>query len=570
VVVSNAFGAVTSRLAVLAVSAAIPLKTVLFFFDSTYWTSPYATALNNLGLPHQPFGDDSAFSQALAGANPANTLVVVDAIDWGHDFSGVAGFVQSGGRAILYYWGLAPGNSLAAAFNASVVQQINSPTPVYDWGGSSLFAGVTSPLAFNHSAQIDGQRLEPASGGQALAGCVSTPTAQQAAIVVGNQGRTMLNGFMLEQATSAAQAVQLVRNEIQLLADLGKQGAPFISTQPQGREVKLGSSATFVASALGNLPLFYQWYHNGTRLSAVPWRWRSGETPTNATLTITNVGGNDAGGYFLVVSNAYGQVLSELAALQVLAAPVFTQHPQSQTVVAGSDLTLSVGATGTLPLSYRWRRGSTTLTNLILDRTSCSFAVTNVPMSTAGVYTVQVTNLAGPATGGRPSGLSSNAYLTVVAPPTNQTVPAASNVTFQARASGGSGNPLSYQWRFNGMDLPGATGTNLTLTSVQTSQAGTYTFVVTNGGGEGTGFDALLTVLSPTAPTIGRCAMLANGRFHFQFNGSSGASYRVLASANLSDWEDLGAAAEIGPGVFQFEDDGTPNRHWRFYRLRLP
>ena len=36
--------------------------------------------------------------------------------------------------------------------------------------------------------------------------------------------------------------------------------------------------------------------------------------------------------------------------------PVITTHPISQTVATGSTVTFSVTATGTQPLSYRWRR----------------------------------------------------------------------------------------------------------------------------------------------------------------------------------------------------------------------
>jgi hypothetical protein len=40
--------------------------------------------------------------------------------------------------------------------------------------------------------------------------------------------------------------------------------------------------------------------------------------------------------------------------------------------------------------------------------------------------------------------------------------------------------PLNYQWRFNGMDLPGATNNVLWLAGLQDSQAGAYSVVVSN------------------------------------------------------------------------------------------
>jgi uncharacterized repeat protein (TIGR01451 family) len=71
---------------------------------------------------------------------------------------------------------------------------------------------------------------------------------------------------------------------------------------------------------------------------------------------------------------------------------------------------------------------------------------------------------------------------TVIAPPVivtqpqSQSVIVGSNVTFSVSATGSL--PLEYQWFFNGAPIPGATNTVLTLVSVRTNQAGTYTVTV--------------------------------------------------------------------------------------------
>lgn len=324
-----------------------------------------------------------------------------------------------------------------------------------------------------------------------------------------------------------------------------------------------GGTALFAVDVVGAQPLAYQWYFDGVNPIA---------GATNYYLIIDNVQLADAGEYTVVITNAYGSVTSQVVTLQVLLPlpPVFTLHPQSQTVAAGSDVTLSVSASGALPMSYRWRYGSSTLTNLILNQTTCSLTLTNVQPSTAGVYTVAVTNLFGRATGGPQLSLSSNVYLTVVVPPTNQAVVLGSEVTLQARANGGTGNSLRFQWRLNGTNLPGATSTNLTLTNVQFGQAGTYTFEVTDGGGQATGFDAVLTVLPNRPPTISRWALQENGLFHLRFEGEVGATYTVLVSTSLVHWEVLGAAAETAAGIFESTDAEAPQHAWRFYRLRSP
>ncbi|WP_346861882.1 HYR domain-containing protein [uncultured Draconibacterium sp.] len=67
--------------------------------------------------------------------------------------------------------------------------------------------------------------------------------------------------------------------------------------------------------------------------------------------------------------------------------------------------------------------------------------------------------------------------------------------TFTASAEGTAA--LSYQWRFNGTDIPLATDTFLTITNVQASDAGNYDVVVTNSCGIVTSTSAALTVSSP-------------------------------------------------------------------------
>lgn len=94
----------------------------------------------------------------------------------------------------------------------------------------------------------------------------------------------------------------------------------------------------------------------------------------------------------------------------------------------------------------------------------------------------------------------------VVAPaittqPASQTVTAGSTVTFVVVASGTS--PFTYQWRKDGTPITGATGATLTLTSVTSASAGSYTVVVSNSAGSATSNPAVLTVSSvAVAPTI--------------------------------------------------------------------
>lgn len=83
----------------------------------------------------------------------------------------------------------------------------------------------------------------------------------------------------------------------------------------------------------------------------------------------------------------------------------------------------------------------------------------------------------------------------ILSQPTNQTVHVYSNATFSVAASG-CPSPV-YQWYYQRTNLlAGATNTSLTLTNVQTTNAGNYSVIVSNLAGSVTSSNALLTVIS--------------------------------------------------------------------------
>jgi glucose/arabinose dehydrogenase len=84
--------------------------------------------------------------------------------------------------------------------------------------------------------------------------------------------------------------------------------------------------------------------------------------------------------------------------------------------------------------------------------------------------------------------------------PANRTVTAGQTATFTVAASGTA--PLSYQWRKNGANIPGATSATYTTPATTLADNGAlYSAVVTNSFGSDTSNDATLTVTSNNAPT---------------------------------------------------------------------
>lgn len=98
---------------------------------------------------------------------------------------------------------------------------------------------------------------------------------------------------------------------------------------------------------------------------------------------------------------------------------------------------------------------------------------------------------------------------TIAEQPSSQAVSAGWNARFTVVATG-PGN-LTYQWRLNGVPIPGATLPTYTLSSAQLSHAGTYTVAVANAWG---------TVLSaPAVLSLVPEGLLANGSFEADFAG---------------------------------------------------
>lgn len=93
------------------------------------------------------------------------------------------------------------------------------------------------------------------------------------------------------------------------------------------------------------------------------------------------------------------------------------------------------------------------------------------------------------------NGFTGGTSPTIVQNPVNQSIPATASVTFSGGATGPG--PLSFQWRFNGEVINGATNSTLLLSNVQGSQAGQYQLFVLNPFGFTASSAATLTVLIP-------------------------------------------------------------------------
>ncbi|MCM2274578.1 MAG: immunoglobulin domain-containing protein [Candidatus Didemnitutus sp.] len=203
-------------------------------------------------------------------------------------------------------------------------------------------------------------------------------------------------------------------------------------------------------------------------------------------------------GYTNYASIGEYTIAGTVTPLATPALPAIVIHPDSQSIFPGNPAAFSVVATGNPATSYQWQRSldsggswqnladSTSHTGT----TSATLTVTTVDAAmNAQRFRCVVTNPSGNAT-------SSAATLTVQTPPPpvlpafdgppepsfGRGLPAGTSQNLNIGLLAGT-DPITYQWRLNGTDIPGANGLYYFVRNWQAADAGTYTVVATNALG---------------------------------------------------------------------------------------
>lgn len=218
-------------------------------------------------------------------------------------------------------------------------------------------------------------------------------------------------------------------------------------------------------------------------------------------------------------------------------APAIVSHPQNTSVFAGRPATLTVAASGTGPLSYQWKRGTTNV-----GTNSATLTIAAAQAGDAGSYTCVVSNGAGSAT-------SNAAVLTVnavVAPaitghPLSALVPVGDTAIFTVAASGTA--PLSYQWKKGAANVGGDSAT-LTIPNVQAGDAGSYHCVVSNSAGTATANAATLTLTAALDPLITAAAYFNDGGG--TYGGYPNTAEKAYDGSTATFYDAAGAGAYTG------------------------
>lgn len=315
--------------------------------------------------------------------------------------------------AIIFRWVVGSAialESVDAVSGASVF--VDSPTPVAATAGQPFvyYVTVTGNIGSDPGAIVSAAPLpaglscttvEYAPGGNVravwgvISGTNSTPGTN-----------TILLSASYTGATSATKLISLIT--------YAASSPTTFSTQPVSQTFTNQQNITLTAAVTGTGPFIYQWYKGDTNIyNHIPWATNA----SYAFMAITNSSTsnpliqNTAGTYLCKVTGAGGMIVSSNAVLSVSSGsggmpPSISMQPVGVTNVAGSLISLSVGASGSGPFSYQWRVGAGNLPGA----TNSTHNIPNVHLSDAGNYSVIVGNTSGSVT-------SAPATLAVTVPP---------------------------------------------------------------------------------------------------------------------------------------------------------
>ena len=356
---------------------------------------------NSAGQTNIPSGLSNVIAISAFGEQSLALTASGSVVSWGNNSAGQrnipAGLTNAIAIAAGDYFDLAlTAAGKVVAWGSNTYGQTNVPAGLSNVvaiaAGSSLGNAQSWGLALTSGGQVvgwGGNNFGQISIPSGLSNVVAIATgwydsmALKADGTVVAWGASGANYGQLTPPAGLSNVVAIAGGNVHSLAlvETNQTGVIVITSQPTNQTVYVGNATALTVAASGTPPLSYQWSFNSNNIVGA----------TNAMLIIPNVQLTNNGNYFVIVSNSYGSVTSSIAALTVLLPATITSQPQSVTATAGSTVSFSVVAAGSLPLSFHWSLNSTNLAGA----TNATLTLTNVQPAQAGNYSVRVSNLGG-------------------------------------------------------------------------------------------------------------------------------------------------------------------------------
>jgi hypothetical protein len=485
VIISNAVGMITSQVAAVS-------------FTNISLAGPSITS-EPLDVTNA-VGASASFTVSATGTSPLSYqwFFGVDPLIEGGQYAGSTSNILTinnldladvGGYSVVVSNSVNQITSRVASLTVTAVPPTIVTNPqgltVVEGSGFTLFvvADGTAPLAYQW--RTNGTDVPLATASNYVINAATLADAGTYSVVVTNLGGSV----------TSAPAVVIVSSSLT---------PPSITMDPVGSTNSSGTNLTLAVQATGSTPLAFQWFFNGSILN------NSGNISgtTTSNLLITAATTNNSGDYYVIVTNSVGSDTSMVATLLFTnppVAPQITGQPDSQTNLAGADVSFSVTATGTGPLDYQWFYNSVPVADSANYFGSLSnvLTVSNISGTVTGQYFVIISNEVGTATSTVVVLQFTNAP---VAPELNGSLVGFTNLAWTTNSltvSASGDAPLGYYW-YRGTNLIANTGrffgaatATLTFSNGVSGDSGNYFVIVSNVAGFATSSIASVLITNP-------------------------------------------------------------------------
>jgi hypothetical protein len=406
-------------------------------------------------------GATANFSTTASGTGPFTYAWTLDGIAFGGNTSSIN--VPTGSLTVGNHTVAVTTTGTCGSASQSATLTVNENTATTDPPDQTVCQGATASFSttasgtgpFTYAWTVDGS---PAGGNSSS---LSVPTGS---LSIGNHTVAVT---VTGTCGSASQSATLTVN------------ANTATTDPPDQTVCQGTTASFSTTASGTGPFTYAWTVDGVAFGG---NTSSISVPTGS-LTIGN--------HTVAVTTTGTCGSASQSATLTVNANTATTDPPDKTVCQGVSASFSTTASGTGPFHYAW-----TVDGSAFGGDTSSISVPTGSLS-VGNHTVVVT------TNGACGSASQSATLTVQPPtsattPANQAVCQGGTASFATTASGTG--PFTYQWKLDGSNIAGATGSSVNINTTSLSGGNHTVDVVVSGACSTVTRSAILTV--NTAPAV--------------------------------------------------------------------
>jgi photosystem II stability/assembly factor-like uncharacterized protein len=250
---------------------------------------------------------------------------------------------------------------------------------------------------------------------------------------------------------------------VQLVLALGSTNVPVLLSQtPTNYFTSSGATARLSVTACGAAPLSYRWFFNGALIPG-----------PSGTLTISNISATNEGNYFVIVSNSSGSITSTVTHVFVDSLPpAIDSLSYASEIPIDGTLAIYASVQGWPSPALQWFFNGAPLG----DATNSALLIASAQSGNSGLYTITASN----AYGIIARDVRIDVLPFVLYGPFDGTIDLGAD-TFLSSAVDTRLAP-SFQWRFFGTNIPGATAAVLPLFNASLADTGPYSVVVSVPG----------------------------------------------------------------------------------------